>query len=330
MIIGSISNGVFFMKNNVAADDLRVFLAVVQDRGFRAAAKRLGIAPSKVSTTVTHIEANMGVPLLLRSTRSVEPTDHGRRLATKIGPLLAEIDTAVTEVASAADKVRGRLKLNVPGAVIPDILPTILSDFQDRHPEVDVELVVENDLIDIIAGGCDAGIRYGAHLAKDMISVPIGPKVQQVALAASPSYLAQYGHPESPADLPHHRAIRYRLPGGALLPWRLQHGNEAVTVEATTGLVISVNALNGGLSYARAGMGIIGAFRNWCEDDFRTGKLVPILEHWWADLDGPRLYYPSRFAAAPLRAFIEASRTDLDRQRAFPLSVTISATSPGS
>lgn len=76
-------------------------------------------------------------------------------------------------------------------------------------------------------------------------------------------------------------------------------------MEAITGLVISVNALNGGLSYARAGMGIIGAFRNWCEDDFRTGTLVPILENWWAKLEGPRLYYPSRFAGPPLRAFIE-------------------------
>ncbi len=256
----------------------------------------------------------MGVPLILRSTRSIEPTDQGRRLATQVAPLLAGLDIAVTEVASSTDTVRGRLKLNVPGAVVPDILPPLLSKFQQSHPEVDVELVVENDLIDIIAGGCDAGIRYGSHLAKDMISVPIGPRLQQVALAASPSYLARYGYPEGPGDLTSHRAIRYRLPSGTLLPWRLQQGSEGVTVEAMTGLVISVNALHGGLSYARAGMGIIGAFRNWCEDDFRSGALVPILENWWAKLDGPRLYYPSRFAAAPLRAFIELSRTDLRHQ----------------
>lgn len=253
------------MKNNVSVDDLRIFLAVIQEQGFRTAAKRLSLAPSKVSTTVTRIEAEMGVPLLLRSTRSIELTDQGRRLANQVAPLMAGIDMAVKEVASSSDTVRGRLKLNVPGAVIPDILPPILSEYQNRHPEVDVELVVENDLIDIIAGGCDAGIRYGSHLAKDMISVPFGPRVQQVALAASPSYLAQYGCPETPGDLTRHRGIRYRLPSGALLPWRLQQGNdEGVTVEAMPGLVISVNALNGGLSYARAGMGIIGAFRNWC------------------------------------------------------------------
>lgn len=309
VIIGANSNGVFSVKNNVSADDLRIFLAVVQERGFRAAARRLGMAPSKVSTTITQIENDIGVPLLLRSTRSVEPTEHGRRLAGQVAPLLAGIDAVVAEVASDTDRVRGRLKLNVPGAVVPDILPPILARFQDRHPEVDVELVVDNDLIDIIAAGCDAGIRYGSHLAKDMISVPIGPRVQRVALAAAPSYLARFGQPEGPADLTHHRAIRYRLPGGALLPWRLQQGEDTVMVEATAGLVISVNALDGALSYARQGMGIIGAFRNWCEDDFRSGALVPVLEDWWAELEGPRLYYPSRLAAAPLRAFIEVSRS---------------------
>jgi len=301
---------VFSVKNNWSADDLRIFLSVIQERGFRAAAKRLGTAVSKVSTTVRRIEADIGVPLILRSTRSIEPTDQGRRLAEQIAPLLAGIDMAVAEVASSTDTVRGRLKLNVPGAVVHDILPPLLSRFHDRHPQVDVELVVENDLVDMIAGGCDAGIRYGSHLAKDMISVPIGPRVQQLALAASPFYLELNGCPESPGDLTRHRAIRYRLPSGTLLPWRLQRGNEGVTVEPITGLVISVNALNGGLSYARAGMGIISVFRNWCEDDFRAGTLVPILEKWWPKLDGPHLYYPSRFAAPPLRAFIDVNRTD--------------------
>lgn len=293
------------MKNNASMGDLRVFLAVLDEHGFRAAAKRLGIAPSKVSTTVSQLEAELGVPLLLRSTRSVEPTDHGRRLAEQIRPLLANIDAAVTEIASSANQVRGRLKLNVPGAVVPDILPPILLLYQRRNPEVSVEITVENDLVDIIAAGCDAGIRYGDHLAKDMISIPIGPRFQQIALAASPSYVEARGLPQSPAELMAHSAIRYRLPGGTLLPWRLQHEGEPVTVEPPASLVISVNALNSGLSYARAGMGIIGAFRNWCADDFNSGRLVPVLRDWWVNLDGPRLYYPSRFAAAPLRAFIE-------------------------
>jgi len=235
----------------------------------------------------------------------VRVTEQGGRLADQIRPLFQGIEMSVSEAANSMGTVRGKLSLNVPGAVVPDILPPLIAKFSRLHPEVEVELVVENDRVDIIAAGCDAGIRYGAHLDKDMVSVPIGPRTQQVALAASPAYLEAKGIPETPDDLTLHAGIRYRLPSGTLLPWRLQQGAEQVTVEPGSALVISVNAFNGGLSYARAGLGIIGAFRNWCEADFQAGTLVPILQACWVTLEGPRLYYPSRLAGAPLRAFID-------------------------
>jgi len=296
------------VKNNVSADDLRFFLAVLEEGGFRAAAKRLGVAPSNVSTTVARIEADLGVPLLLRSTRSVHATDAGLRLAEQIGPLLAEVDAAVRETATSAGQIRGRLKLNVPGAVVPDILPPILAAFALSHPGVEVEIVVENSLVDIIAAGCDAGIRYGASLARDMISVPIGPRVQHFALAASPTYVEAHGQPRTLSELTEYEAIRFRLPDGALVPWRLQDGGQPVSVEPVTRLVLGVNATNGGLGYARAGLGILGVFRNWLEDDFRAGTLLPILPQCWTSMEGPRLYYPSRLAPPPLRAFIDACR----------------------
>ena len=296
------------MKNNVSPNDLRVFLAVLGEGGFRAAAKRLDIAPSKVSTTVSRIEAELGAPLLMRTTRSVRATEQGRALADRIAPLLAEVDQACMETANSTGRVRGRLKLNVPGAVMPDILPPVLAKFQRKHPEVEVEIVVENDLVDIVASGCDAGIRYGAFLEKDMVSIPIGPRVQQIALAAAPAYLEERGFPQTPGELTNHDAIRYRLHAGPLLPWTLNNGEETINVEPVTRLTISVNAMNTGLSYARAGLGIIGTFRNWLEEDFSAGTLVPVLADWWRDQEGPRLYYPSRFTPAPLRAFIETCR----------------------
>lgn len=245
------------------------------------------------------------MPLLLRSTRSVRATEQGLRLANQIRPLFQGIETAVSEAANSMGTVRGRLTLNVPGAVVPDILPPLLAEYRRLHPEVELEIVVENDRVDIIAAGCDAGIRYGAHLDKDMVSIPIGPRTQQVALAASPAYLRANGTPEAPDDLTRHAGIRYRLRSGTLLPWLLRDGTDMVTVEPASALVISVNAFSGGLAYARAGLGIIGAFKNWCEADFQAATLVPILEACWMSLDGPRLYYPSRFAGAPLRAFID-------------------------
>jgi DNA-binding transcriptional LysR family regulator len=297
------------MENNVSPNDLAVFLTVLREGGFRAAAKRLGVAPSKVSTTVSRIEAQLGLPLLLRTTRSVHATEQGRALADRIAPLMEEISTACAETASFGDAVQGRLKLNVPGAVVPDILPPLLAEFQRRHPNVEVEIMVENDLVDIIAAGCDAGIRYGASLEQDMISIPVGPRMQQIAFAASPAYLASHGQPREPVELIAHDAIRYRLPNGPLLPWTLANGGETFNVEPVTRLTISVDALNAGLSYARASLGIIGAFRNWLEADFRTGTLVPVLPDWWPEQEGPRLYYPSRFVSATLRAFIETCRS---------------------
>lgn len=298
------------MKNNVSPNDLQVFLCVLNEGGFRAAAKRLGVAPSKVSTTVARVEQQLGVPLLLRTTRSVRATDQGQALASRIKPLLTEMDAACLETSSSTDRVQGRLKLNVPGAVMPDILPPLIVEFQRRHPKVEVEIVVENSLVDIIAAGCDAGIRYGGSLEKDMISIPIGPRLQQIALAASPSYIEEHGLPRTPVELTDHHAIRYRLPGGPLLPWGLRSGDETADVRPVTRLVLSVNSLNTGLSYARAGLGIIGMFRNWLEDDFRAGTLIPLLPSWWAEQEGPRLYYPSRFTSMPLRAFITICQSE--------------------
>lgn len=293
------------MENNTGLDDLAIFLTVLSEGGFRAAAKRLDVAPSKVSTTVSRIERRLGVPLLLRTTRSVRATDQGEAFADRIRPLLAGITAACDETAESKDLVRGRLKLNVPGAVMPDILPPLIGEFQQLHPGVEVEIVMENELVDIVAAGCDAGIRYGAMLEKDMISVPIGPRVQSTALAASPLYLRRKGLPQHPSDLTDHEAIRYRLPGGRLLPWTLRRGDETIAVNPVTRLTLGVNALTTGIQFARRALGIVSMFRNWLDDDFRRGELVPILPDWWPELEGPRLYYPSRLTPSPLRAFID-------------------------
>lgn len=293
------------MKNSDSLDDLAIFHTVVREGGFRAASRRLGLAPSKVSTTVSRMEAALGVPLLRRTTRSMACTDAGRALADRIGPLLDGLEVARAEAAETADLVRGRLRLNVPGAVMPDVLPPLIAAFHDRHPEVEVEIVVENGIVDIVEAGCDAGIRYDEVLAQDMVSIPIGPRTQQIALAAAPDYLKARGTPATPQDLIEHRAIRYRLPDGPLLPWHLVDDGRTITVEPVPLLILSVNAIDTGLGFARAGIGIIATFRNWLESDFASGDLVPVLPDRWPARTGPRLYYPSRHAPRPLRAFIE-------------------------
>jgi DNA-binding transcriptional LysR family regulator len=296
------------MSNNNHApslDDLSTFLAVVEAGGFRVAARRLGASPSTLSETIARLEARLGVPLLTRTTRSVRPTEEGRKLAERLAPLLAETRLALDDAVSSRHEVRGRLKLNVPGAVMFDILPPLVDRFMRLYPAVQVELVVDDRLVDVTSEDCDAGIRYGEHLAQDVIAVPIGPATQRSALAAAPSYLEARGAPAHPRALVDHDCIRMRFASGALTTWEFEKEGEVVKIDPPARLVIGTAAGRASMDLAVAGRGVIYAFENWLRPYFASGALVPVLPDWWPEFEGPRLYFSSRFMPTPLRAFVD-------------------------
>ena len=286
-------------------DDLAVFLAVCQAGGFRTAARQLGRSPSNVSETINRIETQLGVPLLARTTRSVLPTEAGRELAERLAPLLGAARAALHDVTGPRKEVRGLLKLNVTGAVMVDILPPLVDRFLLRHPEVRVELVVEDRLVDMTAAGCDAGIRYGEHLAQDMIAVPLGPPFQQLALAAAPGYLARRGQPAHPLDLAGHDCIRMRFSSGAYTAWTFEKDGETLTLDPPARLVVGVDGAAAAIELACAGHGLVCTFRNWLDPDLHKGRLQAVLQPWWLRFEGPQLYFPSRRMTAPLRAFVD-------------------------
>src|ERR1700682_1235503 len=192
--------------------ELRAFAAVVERASFARAADHLGLSASALSQIIRQLEARLGVLLLNRTTRSVAPTEEGSRLHERIAPMIVEMDAAVADAAAAKGRTAGMLRINTLGIAAKTIIAPRLGAFHRAHPEVVLDIVIDDGLSDIVAGGFDAGIRVGERLEKDMIAVRLTSDVEMMAVA-SPDYLTCHGEPKTPADLHRHICINWRFPG---------------------------------------------------------------------------------------------------------------------
>src|SRR5947199_7604940 len=200
-------------------DDLIGFVAVARERSFTKAAAKLGVSQSALSQTIRQLEARLGVRLLNRTTRSVATTTAGSRLHERIAPMMLEMDAAVAEAVAATGRAAGTLRINTLGMAAKKIIAPRLGRFHRAHPDVVLDIVIDDGLRDIVAGRFDAGIRVGERLEKDMIAVRLTPDVE-MTVVASPDYLARHGEPKTPTDLHRHVCINWRFPGsGALHRW---------------------------------------------------------------------------------------------------------------
>ena len=293
----------------MAADiqDLLAFVAVVKAGGFREGARASGKSASSLSDAVRRIESRLGVRLLNRTTRSVVPTEAGARLMERIVPALGEVESAMDVVNDFRDRPSGTLKLNVPASAARLVLPAIITPFLQAHPDIRLEVIVEESFVDMLAAGCDAGIRYDDRLEQDMIAVPIGPRVQRFATAASPAYLDARGRPKHPRDLLEHDCLRGKFPSGAIPLWEYERDGETVRVDPTGPLLVNIaGAVDLAVQAAIDGLGIVFLFEDWLRPHLDSGALEPVLEPWWQSFSGPFLYYPGRrYLPSPLRAFVD-------------------------
>ena len=201
------------MNGKPALSDLTAFLAIVGHRSFRKAADELGLQPSTLSHMMRTLEANMGVRLLHRTTRSVSATEAGARLAARLQPVLRDFDLALQEVDAFRAQPSGTLRINASEVAARLLLHSVVPAFLARHPAISLDLVTEGRLVDVVAEGFDAGIRLGEAVPSDMVAVRFGGEVRFLTVA-SPAYLATHGTPRTPDDLQRHACIRFRLPSG--------------------------------------------------------------------------------------------------------------------
>ncbi|TBY05396.1 LysR family transcriptional regulator [Rhizobium laguerreae] len=288
--------------------DLNAFVAVARAGGFREGARVSGSSASFLSEAVRRLEGQLGVRLLNRTTRSVVPTEAGKGLLERLGPALSEVESALDVVNGFRDRPAGALRLNVPVSAARLVLPTIVPPFLAAYPDIRLEVVTDESFVDVIAAGCDAGIRYDERLEQDMIAIPIGPRVQRFAIAASPDYLDRRGRPQHPSELLGHACLLGRFASGAMTaPWEFERDGEIVRVDPTGPLIVRVGgATDLAVDAAISGTGIVCLFEDWLRPHIDSGALEPILEPWWQRFSGPFLYYPGRrLVPAPLRAFID-------------------------
>lgn len=288
-------------------NDLDAFVTVARAGGFREGARAGEVPASSLSEAVRRLEARLGVRLLNRTTRSVVPTEAGARLLERLTPALGEIEAALDVVNAFRDRPSGTLRLNVPASAARLVLPAIVTPFLTLYPDIRLDVIVEDGFVDVLASGCDAGIRYDERLEQDMIAVPIGPRVQRFATAAAPAYLAGRPAPDHPRDLLAHPCLHGRFGSGLTPAWEFERDGEVVRVDPTGPLTVRIGgAVDLAVDAAIRGLGIVHLFEGWLRPAFDDGRLMPVLEPWWQSFPGPFLYYPGRrHVPTPLRAFVD-------------------------
>jgi DNA-binding transcriptional LysR family regulator len=292
-----------FTVRQGALDGVETFLAVAKQRSFRRAAAALGVTPSAVSQTVRSLEARVGAALLVRTTRSVGLTEAGQRFLERAAPAFDELIAASEAARDLGQRPTGLLRLAVPRAVVQLILEPVIASFCQAYPEIELEIAASDEMLDLAAGGFDAGIRLGQSIAPDMIVVRLTPPLPFVVVG-SPDYLRLRKRPERVDDLRQHACLRMRRSNGSIAPWPFVEGNKAI--EAIVSGPLIAHDYPTLLGAAVQGVGLAQLPNPLAKAPIAEGRLQAVLTPFAVTVPGVFLYYPGRRQVLPkLRAFIE-------------------------
>lgn len=286
---------------------LRCVIALSASRNFRVAAAQLDISRSALSRAVARLEADLGVRLFRRTTRSVFPTDEGEAFLSEIHGAVGTIDGAVDRLNRFRSMPRGTLRISTSEGMALQLMQPIFLAFLAAHPEMSLDIVADGKFVDIVAEGFDAGIRFAEAVPRDMIGVKIGSDRYEMAVVASPKYLDRLARPSSPHDLSGHDCIRLRMPGGAMYSWEFTGVNRAFSVQVPGRLTVNSYAL--AIEAALGDQGIAYTGYPLVRKHVAEGRLCRLLEEWTPPFPGLQLYYPMRSdLSAGLKAFVDFVR----------------------
>lgn len=286
---------------------LSAFLAVARHRSYAGAARDLGVSTSALSQSVRQLEQRLGVPLLIRTSRSVALTDAGQRLLEHAGPAVDQALESLRTVKARPGEITGRVRLTVPTAAVSLVLARVLPKFAERHPKVRVEVAVEDRFVDSVAEGLDGGIRLIEAIDRDMVQVRL-TRATRVVVTGAPSYLTRRGVPQKPTDLLQHDCICMRwTSSGDPMPWELERGKKLWRMPVRGPVTTNDHALMQAL--AVAGVGLYYTLESLVADALARGELRVVLDAYAPEVPGLFLYYPSRTQVSPaLKAFVALAR----------------------
>ena len=287
-------------------------MAVAERKGFSAAARVLGVSPSALSQAVRTLERQVGTPLLVRTTRAVNLTQAGERLHARVWPALQAVREAMGDVNPGSQTLTGRLRLNVPRIAIETVLRPVLAKFCRRYPEVDVDIAVNEELVDIVTAGFDAGIRLSEAMERDMTAVRL-TKAFRFVVVGSPGYLKRHGRPRKPEDLLAHECVQFRYPtAGTIYRWELEKDGRSLELAVHGRLSTNNDELL--LQSAVDGLGLAYVPEPAAALLLKQRRLELVLPDWAATVPGLFLYFPRHARTTPtLRAFLDTARQLLPR-----------------
>lgn len=296
--------------NPPSTADLPIFLCIAQHLNFSRAAVDLGLTPSALSHSLRALENRLGVRLFNRTTRSVALTEAGERLYARLKPAFRDIEDALEDLNHFRDKPSGNLRITAGRQACELVLLPIASEFLQAYPDIRLEVVESDALLDIVASGFDAGVRFGNRLEADMVSLPIGPNLRSVVVG-SPGFFERHPAPQKPEDLQALPCIRHRFPSGSIYRWEFKRGGIDQEIEVNGPLTLGDVSLM--IGPALQGLGLAYVFEDMAREHLASGRLVQVLADWCPYYPGLHLYYPSRrHVPAPLKAFIDFARNARD------------------